>query len=99
MPAIQFWLYNYCRSNPLNAFGEAADARITALPLSFSIDASTTIMTKKDQSLIASLDRISKYLPNASLDPLSRVKLDDKGRLWVDEDTILIVCGLSRSFR
>jgi hypothetical protein len=48
-------------------------------------------MTKKDQPLMASLDRISKYLPNTSLDPLSRVKIDDKGRLWVDEDTVLIV--------
>jgi len=40
---------------------------------------------------MASLERISKYLPNTSLDPLSRVKIDDKGRLWVDEDSILIV--------
>ena len=48
-------------------------------------------MTKKDQTLITSLGRISKYLPNTSLDPLSRVKIDDKGRLWVEEDTILIV--------
>jgi hypothetical protein len=47
--------------------------------------------TKKDQSMIASLDRIGRYLPNTTLDPLSRVKFDDKGRLWVDEDTILIV--------
>jgi hypothetical protein len=40
---------------------------------------------------MTSLGRISKYLPNTSLNPLSRVKLDDKGRLWVNEDTILIV--------
>jgi hypothetical protein len=31
MPAVQLWLYNYCRRNPLNAFDEAADALILAL--------------------------------------------------------------------
>jgi hypothetical protein len=47
--------------------------------------------TNRDQSMMASLDRIQKYLPNTTLDSFSRIKIDDKGRLWVDEDTILIV--------
>jgi uncharacterized protein YutE (UPF0331/DUF86 family) len=48
-------------------------------------------MSRRDQPAITSLGRISKYLPNTSLDHLSRVKIDERGRFWVEEDTILIV--------
>jgi len=46
---------------------------------------------KKDKSALTSLGRISNYLPNNRLDHLSRVKIDSRGRLWVDEDTVIII--------
>jgi hypothetical protein len=48
-------------------------------------------MAKKDQSIMTSLGRISAYLPNTRLDHFPRVRIDDRGRVWVEEDTILIV--------
>ena len=48
-------------------------------------------MSKKEQSVMTSLGRISRYLPNTDLDRLSRIRVDGKGRIWVDEDTILII--------
>ena len=47
-------------------------------------------MTKKDRSILTSLERVAN-LPNISLDHLSRIRIDNKGRVWVDEDTIVIV--------
>jgi hypothetical protein len=39
-----------------------------------------------------SLGRITKHLPNTTLDdPLSRVTIDARGRVWVTEDTTLVV--------
>jgi len=45
----------------------------------------------RNRKPITSLERISKYLPNVRIDHLSRIKIDDRGRIWADEDTILIV--------
>jgi hypothetical protein len=48
-------------------------------------------MATKDRLIMTSLGRISTYLPNARLDHLSRFRVDKKGRIWTDEDTLLIV--------
>src|SRR5262245_47574029 len=50
-------------------------------------------------SLVKSLGRIAKHLPNKTLDdPLNRITVDDRGRVWVTEDTTLVVLkgGLRR---
>jgi hypothetical protein len=42
-------------------------------------------------SLAKSLGRIAKHLPNTTLDdPLNRITVDDRGRVWVTEDTTLL---------
>jgi hypothetical protein len=48
-------------------------------------------MAEKDHPTTTSLGLISTYLPNTRLDHLSRVKIDEQGRLWVDDDTVSIV--------
>ena len=43
-------------------------------------------------SLVKSRGRIAKHLPNKTLDdPLNRITVDDRGRVWVTEDTTLVV--------
>jgi hypothetical protein len=44
-----------------------------------------------DKNLLSSLDRIAKHLPNTSIDHLSRFTVDERGRIWVEEDTTLII--------
>jgi hypothetical protein len=44
------------------------------------------------RSLLRSLERITKHLPNTTLDdPLNRITVDAQGKLWVTEDTTLVV--------
>ena len=38
-----------------------------------------------------SLGRITKHLPNTTLDHLGRIAVDARGRVWVTDDTMLII--------
>jgi hypothetical protein len=42
--------------------------------------------------VVRSLGRITKHLPNTTLDdPLNRITIDARGRIWVTEDTTLVL--------
>jgi hypothetical protein len=44
------------------------------------------------QGVVRSTGRITKHLPNTTLDdPLSRIMIDARGRVWVTEDTTLVI--------
>ena len=42
--------------------------------------------------VVRSLGRITKHLPNTTLDdPFNRITIDARGRIWVNEDTTLVL--------
>jgi hypothetical protein len=42
--------------------------------------------------VVRSLGRITKHLPNTTLDdPFNRITIDARGRIWVTEDTTLVL--------